>query len=119
MFLKTFALVCIFIIRLRFPSSKSISNTLRSRYGDTIVKKVCKFEKLDFKRRKVQLDINFLETCCEQNVFPRFLQFRTSNSKLKASDAYTDCQKRLLLEEIKNKKKRLAILDGSFKPNKR
>ena len=58
---KVFTLVCLFIIRLRFLPSKSIASILRERYGEAILKDVRRLEKVDLKKRKAQLDINFLE----------------------------------------------------------
>ena len=70
--------------------------------------------KLDFKKRKILLDINFLETCRDANVMPRFLQFRTANHSLKRSSTYTDCQKLLLEEEIRVKQKKLELHNKNF-----
>ena len=104
MLLKTVALVFLFIVRLRFPSTYSIAKNVRRRYGGTVLLSIRKFEKLDFRIRKVILDLNFLETCSSNNVIPNFLNFRTTNSKLKNSASYEECQKLLLKEEIANKK---------------
>ena len=102
---KVFTLVCLFIIRLRFPPNKSVADIIRTRYGDATLRNIRKFEKLDFKKRKALLDINYLETCKDANVIPRFLQFRTANTNVKTSNTYKDCQKLLLQEEIKEKQK--------------
>ena len=74
MFLRTLALVFMFLVRLRFPSRLSLLQVIRNRYGDTIVKLVRKFEKVVFKHRKAALDLNFLQTCQSFNVIPKFLQ---------------------------------------------
>ena len=49
MFLRTLALVFMFLVRLRFPSRLSLLQVIRNRYGGTVVKLVRKFEKVDFK----------------------------------------------------------------------
>ena len=67
------ALVFIFIARLRFPSGFSIVEVLRSRYGTDLVKNVRKLEKIDYKYRKLHLDLNFLQSCEHSNVIPKFL----------------------------------------------
>ena len=72
-------------------------------------KVVRKFEKIDLRKHKTLLDINFLETCRDSNVTPRFLQFRTANYNLKKSSTYKDCQKLLLEEEICAKQKKLDL----------
>ena len=72
---------------------------MRKRYGDVIVRKVREFEKLDFKYRKVLLDIDFLNTCLKNNIIPKFVQFRVSNKDLRNSTAYRQCQIELLNQE--------------------
>ena len=56
---KVFTLVCLFIIRLRFPPSKSIADVVRKRYGDATLKDIRRFEKIDFRKRKTTI-INFV-----------------------------------------------------------
>ena len=51
-FFKDFGLVFLFIIRIRFPKGKSIADIIRSRYGETFVRKIRKLEKNDYKLRK-------------------------------------------------------------------
>ena len=114
MFLKTLALVFMFLIRLRFPKNLSLIQVIHKRYGNTVVKQVRRFEKLDFKHRKAALDLQFLKTCQEFKVTPKFLQFRVANDSLKQSQTYQTCKKRLLLEEIRIKKKNLKTLVREF-----
>ena len=73
MFLKTLALVFVFLIHLRFPKNLSFIQVIHKRYGNTVVKLVRKFEKSDFKHRKAALDLQFLKTCQEFKVPPKFL----------------------------------------------
>ena len=110
MFLKALALVFLFLMRLRFPKNLSLIQVIHKRYGNTVAKLVRRFEKLDFKHRKVALDLQFLKTCQEFKVTPKFLQFRASNDSLRQSQTYQTCIKRLLLEEIRIKKKNLKTL---------
>ena len=110
MFLRTLTLVFMFLVRLRFPSRLSLLQVILNRYGDTIVKLVRKFEKVDFKHRKVALDLNFLQICWSFNVIPKFLQFRVANKNLRRSQAYQKCLNHLLLAEISNKNKDLKVL---------
>ena len=110
MFLKALALVFVFLIRLRFPKNLSLIQVIHKRYGNTVIKLVRRFEKLDFKHRKATLDLQFLKTCQEFKVTPKFLQFRVANDSLKQSQTYQTCKKRLLLEEIRIKKKNLKTL---------
>ena len=79
---KKLALVFMFLVCLRFPSRLLLLHLRRNQYQGTIVKLVCKFEKVDFKRRKAALDLNFLQTCWSFNVIPKFFQFRVANKNL-------------------------------------
>ena len=99
-----------FLVRLRFPSRSSLLQVIRKQYGDTIVKLVRKFEKVDFNHSKAALDLNFLQTCRSFNVIPKFFQFRVANKSLRRSQAYQNCLSHLLLAEINNKKKNLKVL---------
>ena len=61
-------------------------------------RKVREFEKLDFKYRKVLLDIDFLNTsntCLKKNM-AKCVQFRVSNKDLRNSMVYRQCQIKLL-----------------------
>ena len=104
---RVIALVFIFIARLRFPSGLSIVEVLRNRYGTDLVKNVRKLEKIDYKYRKLQLDLDFLQTCQHSNVIPKFLRFKLANRNLRSSSAYSTCQKRLAKEEINIKKNKI------------
>ena len=59
-------------MRLRFISDKSIANVIGSRYIDKIVKQIRRFEKLDFKIRKNEIDLDFLQSCQQNNVITKF-----------------------------------------------
>ena len=99
-----------FLIRLRFLKNLSLIQVIHKRRGNIVDKLVRRFEKLDFKHWKADLDLQFLKTCQEFKVTPKFLQFRVANDSLKQSQTYQTCIKRLLLEEIRIKKKNLKTL---------
>ena len=73
MFMKVAAIVFLFLIRLRFPHSKSLSQIIRRRYGDKIIKRLRKFEKIDYRLRKAELDLEFLVKSRDSNVVPKFV----------------------------------------------
>ena len=77
--LKVISLALLLLVRLRFPVDKSIAYVLQSRYRNIVVKDIRKFEKIDFALRKCRLDLLFLEACLENQVIPKFLNFRVSN----------------------------------------
>ena len=68
MFLKIVSLVFLFIIRLSFPASNSIIQTLGSRYNNPVVKLVRELEKLDYKATQCKLDLELLNLSVENNV---------------------------------------------------
>ena len=72
MFMKVAAIVFLFLIRLRFPHSMSLSQIIRRRYGDKIIKRLRKFEKIDYRLRKAELDLEFLVKCMDNNLIPKF-----------------------------------------------
>ena len=100
--LKVISLALLFLVRLRFPVDKSIACVLRSRYGNTVVKDIRKFEKIGFALQKCKLDLLFLEACLGNQVIPKFLNYRLSNLHLKTSRAYHACRLKLLIQTIKN-----------------
>ena len=71
-------------------------------------------EKLDYRLRKAELDLEFLCKCNDNNVIPKFLNFRVTNNHLKFSTTYKQCQSNLLREEIRQKKSTARILQKEF-----
>ena len=114
MFIHVAVIVFLFLARVRFPKSKSIAEVIRSRYSENTVKRIRKLEKLDYRLRKTELDLQFLCKCDHNNVIPNFLNFRLANSHLKYSSTYRLCQLNLLREEIRQKKSTLRNLQKEF-----
>ena len=83
MFLRATVLVFLFLARVRFLRSESIPSVIRRRWGHDTLKLLRNFEKLDYKIRKVELDICFLRKCESKDVVPNFLKFRLANKNLK------------------------------------
>ena len=107
---RVFSTVFLFLVRLRFPSNLSMIQVIRNRYGNDTVKLVRQFEKLDYKYRKLLLDLSFLGNCIKNNVILKFVQFRLANRDLRESSAYRQCQQKLLKQEIINKKRRVRLV---------
>ena len=101
---RLFAYVLLFVVKCRFPASKSVADIIRRRYGDNTLAKIRRLEKLDYKLRKCDLDVEFLQICLENNLVPNFLKFKVTNNALKNSKAYKDCQLKLLKQELSNKR---------------
>ena len=85
----------------------SIYNDIAWKYGNVIVKDFRKYEKLDCKKNKVKLDINFLNNCKQLGVYPKFLIFKLLNVSNK--DALS-IRKRLLCSAINKRNKELQHL---------
>ena len=83
-------------MQLRFPSDESIANVIRSRYNDEIVKQIHRFEMLDFKILKNEADLDFLQSCQQNNLIPKFLNFKVARSSLRFSRTYKQCRRQLL-----------------------
>ena len=58
MSVRVATLVFLFLARIRFSKTESIPSIILRRYGDRASREVRKFEKLDYKLRKVQLDLD-------------------------------------------------------------
>ena len=56
------------------------------------------------------IDLQFLKICEDHNVIPKFLRFEVANSNF-SSSTYRRCQRKLLWEEIYNKKLVVSKLD--------
>ena len=71
----------------------NIYNDIARKYGNGTVKDFRKYEKLDYKKNKLKLDIDFLSNCKQLGVYPKFLIFKLPNASNK--DTLSIC-KRLL-----------------------
>ena len=79
-----------------------------------MVKKVQKFEKFGFKYRKTLLGLEFLQPCKKEELIPKFLQFKVANKRLESSEAYLNCQRRLLNQEMYIKYKSIWALNNKI-----
>ena len=50
----------------------NIYNDVAQKYGNVTVKDFQKYEKLEYKKNKLKLDINFLNKCKQLGVYPKF-----------------------------------------------
>ena len=92
-----------FLARVPFSKSKSIAEVIRARYNENTVKRIRKLDRLDYRLRKSELDLEYLCKCNENNVVPKFLNSRVANNHLKYSSTYKQCQSNLLRKEICHK----------------
>ena len=54
--------------------NKALIDVIRFRYGNNVVKFIRKFEKLDYRLRKINVDIDFSNSCLENDLCPTFLK---------------------------------------------
>ena len=66
-------------------------------------KKIRRFENSDFKIRKNEAALDFLQSCQQNNLIPKFLNFTVASSSLSFSRTYKQYQRQLLKQEIKEK----------------
>ena len=112
---RVFAYILLFVIKCRFPWGKSFADIIRGRYDEDTLTMVRKLEKLDFKTRKCQLDVEFLQLCVDNNLVPKFLNFKVTNGMLRASKTYRDCQRKLLKQELSNRRTQHRTKSKEFK----
>ena len=53
----------------------NIYNDIARKYGNITVKDFRKYEKLEYEKNKLKLDIDFLKNCKQLGVYPKFLIF--------------------------------------------
>ena len=95
---------------LRFVLSRKFINIYKDvagKYGNVTVKDFRKYEKIEYKKNKLKLDIDFLNNCKQLVVHPKFLIFKLPNVSNKG--ALSIC-KRLLHSAIKKLNKELQHL---------
>ena len=114
MLMQVAPIVFLFLIRLRFPHSKSLSQLIRRQFGDKIIKRLRKFEKTDYRLRKAELDLEFLVKCKDNNVIPKFLNSPLAKRTLRFSLTYAHYLSNLLLEEIIPKKSNIRVFRKEF-----
>ena len=57
----------------------NIYNDIAQKYGNVTVKNFRKIEKLEYKKNKLKLDIDFLNSYKQLGVYPKFLIFKLRN----------------------------------------
>ena len=91
----------------KFCAVKKIYKYLQrycTEYGNITVQDFQKYEKLQYKKNKLKLDINFLNNCKQLGVYPKFLIFKLP--KVSNKDAVS-VRKRLLRSAINKRNKEL------------
>ena len=58
--------------------------------------------------------MEFLQPCKKEELIPKFLQFKVANKRLESSEAYLNCQRRLLNQEMHIKYKSIWALNNKI-----
>ena len=58
--------------------------------------------------------MEFLQPCKKEELIPKFLQFKVANKRLESSEAYLNCQRRLLNQEMPIKYKTIRTLNNKI-----
>lgn len=82
--LRIVTVVLLLSARIRLPTHNSIVGILRKRYGQNLVKEVRALQKLDFDYRKASLNVGFLIYFRSNNVIPKSLYLKVSNTQLRS-----------------------------------
>ena len=93
----------------------NIYNNIALKYGNVTVKHFRKHEKLEYKKNKLKLDIDFLNNCKQLCVYPKLLIFKLPNVSNK--DALS-VRKRLLRSAINKRNKELQHLSKELSLSK-
>ena len=101
--IRIITLVFTFLIRLRFPKTKGFVQVVKQRYGPSALQQYRLLEKLDFKLKKANLDLEFLTTCKRHETIPKFLHFKVHNYNVPSTTFYRSFLFKLLDFEIKHK----------------
>ena len=111
--------ILLFLIKLRFPKNTPFTTLITKRYNHSTLALYRKFENLDFKIRKIHLDIEFLQKCKLYSIIPKFLKFKLYNSKVTRTLTYKSFQFKLLNYELKEKNKLLKKHTDNYDTTKR
>ena len=64
---KVFYFIWLFIIKIRFPPGESIAKVITERYGTPVMATYRTLEKTEYKIKKGNADLYFLQTCQEND----------------------------------------------------
>ena len=104
------SLVLLFILKLRFPSNRQITGTLRSKYGGQAVHNFRRVKTFWRKRDKALGDMNYLKICYNSNSTPKFLRIKLYKRHLQRTSHVRELQRKLLERETSSKSRHLQEL---------
>ena len=86
-----------------------MTRKLSDQYGRQVLLLFRKLEKCSIKVAKTQLDAEFLNTCLNYHLYPKFLNFKLSIRRLQGSHLQRKFQRKILFNELTFKKSRHRI----------
>ena len=107
------SLVVLFIMKIRFFPEKSIANIITKIYGRQHLNLFRKCENTDYNLRKTKCDLEFLETCYNNGLLPKFFIFRLFTTRYSSSHLYREFKRKLLEKEIKFKKSQVRVFKNN------
>ena len=103
-------LVFLFIIRLRFPKSRTLIESLQRRYDRSGVQIYRRLERILFRSKKLEEDLKFLNICKQYQIVPKFIKFKTYSQSFQFTHMYRSWQFKLLDLEINSQKRKFHNL---------
>ena len=114
MFLKVVSLAILFICKLSKSRTFNVVNYIHRCYGENSVKCFHAYKNCTRKLEKINLDLEFLQTCRAYNTIPKFLRFKLYKKSLLSSSFYKSWQSKLLISEISSKRKALSNINNQI-----
>ena len=109
------SILCLFfLIKLRLRSKLNGFEYFNKRYSQDGLRSYRTYFNNSLKLEKQKLDLDFLTKCKVYNVFPRFLRFKLYKRCLQGSTFYKSWQAKLLVNEIKFKKKTITQTENKL-----
>ena len=96
---RIISLIFLFILKLRFPRNKPLSETIIERYGRSTLQLFRKYESRCFKLKKSEADREFLVLCKSYNVVPKFMKFKLYKKSLYSTPLYNSWTNKLLMND--------------------
>ena len=98
------ALAISFVVKLRFPPYKTLNSIIVERYGVDCLKAVRKYQNIHLKLLKNNENLKFLLCCQNNQLTPKFLQFKLYSKDIRNREDYKRYQRQLLTKEIEQKR---------------
>ena len=106
--------VLLFNLLVQLKLRRPFTQDLTQKYGQQTLKTFRKLKKLQLQRDKSQADLEFLQQCKLNGVFPKFIYFKSSIRNFNCSRLYISILHKCLDFEIRSKKRKYGKLNRNF-----